>query len=153
LKSSRIVVVAMFVLVLLGSVPGAALAVGSSASVSDASRQEGDNATRRFRFYIRLDAPATGGESVHVRTVSGSANHSDYKRLSRTVTWATGETTKSVEVRVYGDTDKERNEIFRVRLTDPNGIAVSDDTGVGTIRNDDTKNEPPFCSGVCGGGF
>ena len=54
-----------------------------------------------------------------------------------TLTFAPGETTKTVTVAVVGDTVNEPNEAFTVNLSGPTNATVSDAQGQGTITNDD----------------
>ena len=54
------------------------------------------------------------------------------------MTFAPGDTTKTVTVQVNGDTAVEPNETFFVNLSNATGNAtIADDQGVGTIVNDD----------------
>jgi chitinase len=55
-----------------------------------------------------------------------------------TVTFAPGETTKTVNVSVLGDTTHEPNETFNLVLSAPSaGTTISDASGTATIVNDD----------------
>ena len=58
------------------------------------------------------------------------------------MTFAPGETSKTVTVVVLGDTTPEANETFVLSLTSVSGGEVGDGLGVGTIRDDDTKGKP-----------
>src|SRR5207247_4139798 len=60
-----------------------------------------------------------------------------YVSTSGTLTFAAGETSKTVTVVVNGDTTKEANETFNVNLTSPTNATIADSQGVGTILNDD----------------
>ncbi len=54
------------------------------------------------------------------------------------MTFAPGDTSKTVTVQVNGDTAVEPNETFNVNLSNATGNAtILDGTGVGTITNDD----------------
>ena len=60
----------------------------------------------------------------------------DFVATSGTVTFAPGQTVKTVTVKIKGDRVKERNEKFLLRMTGvTNGRAGT--SGTGTIRNDD----------------
>ena len=65
----------------------------------------------------------------------------DYVARSGTLTFTDGQTTKTVNIAVKGDTTVEPNEKFNVRLsgciTSSIGCHIVDDKGVGTIKNDD----------------
>jgi hypothetical protein len=76
--------------------------------------------------------------TVHWSTVNGTARAgSDYYGASGTVTFAAGQTVKTVTVRIKGDRLREATETFRVRLGSPHGATVSDGTAVGRVVNDD----------------
>jgi hypothetical protein len=71
---------------------------------------------------------------------------SDYGSGSGLLTFAPGETTKTIDVAVAGDAINEENETLKVVLTDPTGVPpnnVTDAEGAGTIVD---KNAPPTLS-------
>jgi hypothetical protein len=74
------------------------------------------------------------------RTVDGAAKTSDgdYVARSGTLTFAPGETTKTVTIEVKGDSKKEANETFYLDLFGLSSNALfTKHRGVGTILNDD----------------
>ena len=107
-------------------------------SVNDVSVAEGDSGTKLATFTITRSLP-TGASSVRWTTNNATAvAPGDFVAVPPTsVAFADGESTKSVSVTVKGDTDPERDETFLVRLTSATGANIADDTGVGTITNDD----------------
>jgi hypothetical protein len=75
-------------------------------SVAGASVIEGDSGTITLSFTVSLSAAATSAVTVDYLTVGGSATAgSDYVATSGTLTFAAGETSKTVQVTVNGDTD------------------------------------------------
>src|SRR5262249_43300625 len=62
---------------------------------------------------------------------------SDYVATTGSLTFAPGETSKTVTVAVNGDTLGESDETFYVNLTNPANATCADGQGLGTIRNDD----------------
>ena len=76
---------------------------------------------------------------VNYSTANGTATAgSDYVSVSGTLTFAPGQTSKTLTVWIVGDKKKEANETFNVRLVGNLGPAnIVDGTGVGTIVNDD----------------
>ena len=71
-------------------------------------------------------------------TVSGSAlPGSNYTGASGTLTFAPGQTSKTVHVNVVGETVVEANETFAVNLFAPTRATLFDSQGLDTIRNDD----------------
>jgi hypothetical protein len=112
-------------------------------SISDASVTEGNSGTAPATFNISLSAPASGSVSVNWMTANGTATAAaDYAAGSGTVSFATGETVKTVTVLVNGDTADEPNETFYVNLTSPSGGTLADSQGGGTIQNDDPPAAP-----------
>ena len=86
------------------------------------------------------DALATLSDGeVSIRTANGTATAgSDYASKTGSVTFAPGETMKTITVTVNGDKQRESNETFFVDLfgASSNGfIALS--RAIGTIFNDD----------------
>ncbi len=74
------------------------------------------------------------------RTVNGTATTSDndYIAKSGTLTFAPGETTKTITIEVKGDTKRETNETFYLDLFGLSSNALfTKNRGLGTILNDD----------------
>jgi hypothetical protein len=91
-------------------------------------------------FVVRLDAPSTKSVTVNYSTVAGSAfSRSDYSSASGALTFAPGETAKTVRVTVLDDSVKEDSESFQVVLSNPsNGELGTTAAGTATILD----NEP-----------
>ena len=53
------------------------------------------------------------------------------------MTFSPGQTSKQLSVNIKGDTKRESNETFELRLTQPVNATFADRIGVGTILNDD----------------
>ncbi|MFB9414037.1 choice-of-anchor P family protein [Dactylosporangium matsuzakiense] len=104
-------------------------------SINDVSVNEAaGNAT----FTVTLSAPATAPVTVQYATANGTATAgSDYTASSGTVTFAPGQTSKPVVVPILQDTTDEPAETYTVALTNANGAAVTDGSGLGTIVDDD----------------
>src|SRR5262249_50243937 len=89
-------------------------------------------------FAVRLSAPAAATVSVKYATANGTAvAGSDYTATSGTLSFAPGETSKTISVPVLPDTTIEADETFTVTLSGAAGAAISRAVGTGTIRNDD----------------
>jgi hypothetical protein len=72
--------------------------------------------------------------------VDGTAktSDSDYVAKTGTLTFAPGETTKTITVEVKGDNKREADETFTVELFGASSNALLlDAAGLGTIQNDD----------------
>ena len=73
-------------------------------------------------------------------TVDGTATTSDRDYVARTgtLTFAPGETTKTITISVIGDSKKEADETFYLDLFGLSSNALfTKNRGVGTILNDD----------------
>ncbi|MGB0172072.1 MAG: Calx-beta domain-containing protein, partial [Flavobacteriales bacterium] len=95
-----------------------------------------------FSFDVRIDEAKTEEVRVQYATVDGSATAGeDYIATSGTLTFAPGETKKSIEVEIIVDEWLEPDENFIVALSAPEGGYLRDNIqeAVGTIRNDDTS--------------
>lgn len=112
-----------------------------SLSISDASVLEGFQGTTPATFTISLSASLDHPVSVFVSSADGTATAGeDYDALTLTqVTFAPGETTKSVQVAIRGDRTFEPDETFAVNLSNASGAPINDAQGVGTIRLDDIR--------------
>ena len=140
LRRSR-VVLSCFVLT-VGLVPGIEAQV-SQLSIDDAAVEEGHSGPTLLGFTVTLSPASSQTVTVAHQTENVTAlAGSDYTASSGTLTFAPGQTTRTVLVRVTGDTAVEANETVRVRLSSPSGAALARDTGLGTITNDDTATAP-----------
>ena len=108
-------------------------------SIGDATVREGNAGTSTATFRISRSGDTERSATVVYRTVTGTASGgSDFVEAPETtVSFAAGETTKEVTVAVRGDTIPEGVETFSITLSSPSGGTVADDTGVGTILDDD----------------
>jgi chitinase len=107
-------------------------------SIADLAVAEGNGEHAHFMFTVTLDKAAAGPVSVAYSTSNGTATAgSDYVASSGTVTFAAGETLKTVHVDISGDTVFEGNETFAVTLSNASGASLADATAVGTIVDDD----------------
>lgn len=111
-----------------------------------ADRSEGNAGGMVFSFIVtrggNLGATTTAGFAVTV-TGNSAASGSDFIAgafPTGTVTFAPGETSKTISFSVAGDTLVELDETFRVTLSAAVGTNVSivGTPAVGTIRNDDS---------------
>jgi subtilisin-like proprotein convertase family protein len=108
-------------------------------SIGDAAVTEGHTGTANATFPVTLSAASAETVTVAYATADGTAvAPGDYAATSGTLTFAPGETSKSILVAVNGDTAEEGNETFTVSLGDASGGAgIADGQGVGTITDDD----------------
>ncbi len=94
----------------------------------------GGSGTSIATFQVTLAAPSTQTVTVQYSTSNGTATSgSDYSATSGTLTFAPGETTKTISVVVKNDSLTEGNETFNILLSSPSGAVLTDAAGVGTI--------------------
>ncbi len=107
-------------------------------SIDDASLFEPDSGTAAVTFDVTLSAASANPVTVNYYTGDGSAvSSSDYTAVNGTLTFAPGQTAETVTVNVAGDTIHENDEWFYVNLTAPVSAYILDNTGYGTIIDED----------------
>jgi chitinase len=106
-------------------------------SVSDASVTEGDEGTANATFTVSLLSPATSALSVQYATATDTATSADFQSRSGTVTFAAGQSSKTITVAVKSDVIDEPTETFFVNLSNPSNFDIADGTGEGTITDND----------------
>ena len=116
------------------------------ASVGDAWAAEGTSGASPLPFVVTLsDAPVAGQVvTVTVKSANSTAKAgTDYVALPSTqVTFAAGETAKTVSVSMLGDTGVEGNETVKLSASAV-GAVLSDAAAIGTIVNDDGVTPAP----------
>lgn len=125
---------------------------GTGVAIGSASVSEGDTGgTRSISLPVTLNAKATSTLTV-VATLSngtatgGSVSPADYKpwTAAKTLTFTSGQKTKTVSVSIIPDTTAEDDQTAAVTLTNASsGLAIRTATGTVTIVNDD--GTPPTC--------
>ena len=109
-------------------------ATGPALSVADATAAEGDDSTADF--VVTLDPAATGTVTVDYATADGTATApADYGATSGTLTFAPGETSKTVSVSIVDDTVEDDGETFTFTLDNAAGATLADATATGTVRS------------------
>jgi aryl-phospho-beta-D-glucosidase BglC (GH1 family) len=114
-----------------------------SLSIGDVQVMEGNSGFTDAAFVVSLSAPSGKTVTVNYSTQDGTATApSDYTAASGTLTFAPGETSKTIHIQVRGDTVVEPNETFFVNLSSPTNATIADGQGQGTILNDDVGPAP-----------
>jgi len=107
-------------------------------SPQPASVNEGNAGKVNLAFPVTLSAPATANSTVQYRTVAGTATAGvDYTSLTGTLSFKKGQSSKTVNVKVIGDTNPEANETLILELFNPANIVIGQSSATGTIINDD----------------
>jgi hypothetical protein len=121
-------------------------------SIANVSVAEGNSGTSTASFTVTLSAAATAAVTVNYATADGTAAAgTDYVSATGTLSFAVGETTKSIAVTVNGDTTVEPGETFALNLSAASGATIATASATGTITNDDVA-PPPGGGGGGGGG-
>ncbi len=103
---------------------------------------EGNSGTTNAVFTVTLDTPPSPAASVSVDYdfVSGTAiAGDDFIDATGTITFAPGQTSKTVVVQVKGDRVGEESENFIVRLTDATNAEITGDRAIGWINDDEPR--------------
>jgi hypothetical protein len=112
-------------------------------SIASATVTEGNAGTQVVNVTVTLSAASATPVTVQYATQDGTATAGvDYVARSGALTFAAGETSKTIAVTVNGDTAFEGDETFRVLLSSPTGSAIADGSATVTITNDDTRPPP-----------
>ena len=74
--------------------------------------------------------------AYETRDGSAQAGH-DYTAKTGTLTFAAGETSKTLAVALLDDAVDDGGETFTVSLSNPTGAVIADGEAVGTIENSD----------------
>lgn len=109
-------------------------------SPTSTSLTEGDSGSQSLTFTVSLSASATSAVTVNYATANGTATSgSDYTSTSGKLSFAVGETSKTINVPVLGDTSVESNETFTLTLSSPSGATLgSAVNATATIMNNDS---------------
>ena len=109
-------------------------------SVNDAQASEENDAT--INFVVRLDPAADGAVSVEYATSDGSAKAgNDYTGTSGTLTFAPGETAKTVAIAILDDDTEENDETLTLTLSNAPNAEIKDTTATGTISDDEADEQ------------
>jgi hypothetical protein len=109
-----------------------------SVKINDVSIVEGDSGNQDLTFTLTLSKPSGAPTSVKFATGGGTATAgTDYVSKTGRLGFPAGITSRAIRIPIVGDVAVEPNETFRVTLTAPRGLKITDATGVGRIQNDD----------------
>ena len=109
-----------------------------SLTINDVRVFEGDTGTVNAVFTVTASTTSTTAFSVTYSTADNTATAGvDYTAVSGTLTFAPGQTTRTITVPIIGDLLMEANETFFVNLNVPTGATIADPQGIGIIVDDD----------------
>jgi len=120
-----------------------------SISINSPSTTEGNSGTKNLSFTVSLSAASGKTITVDYSTADGTATtaDNDYVAISTTtLTFNPGETSKTINVTINGDTKDEIDETFTINLASATNATIATASGTGTITNDDTSPTVQFVS-------
>ncbi|HYV37018.1 MAG TPA: Calx-beta domain-containing protein, partial [Gemmataceae bacterium] len=112
----------------------------TSLSVNDVSVVEGTNVQTTATFTVTLSAP-NNSQPVYVQYATGNGTATapnDYQGTSGSLTFAPGQTSRTVTINIAADPITESTETFTLNLSNPVNATISRAQGTGTIIEDDT---------------
>ena len=116
------------------------VAASSVLSVADAEASEEDDTA--VEFVVTLAPASSDTVTVDYATSDGTAAAgSDYTATSGTLTFAAGDTTKTVSVPIADDTVDDGGETFTLTLSNASGAGLGDAEATGTILNAEAAAE------------
>ena len=110
-------------------------------SIDDVTHAEGNTANTLFLFTVTLSGRSGSTVTASFAITDGTATvaGNDYLDSGGRLTFAPGETSKTISVAVRTDTVSEPTETFTVDLSNPTNATLADAQGLGTITDDDSK--------------
>ena len=122
---------------LAAGTPSLAVRDAYGGGVQEPSQEQVDSGTDApLSFHVVLSKTSASAVTVDYTTRDGTATAgADYVAASGTLTFAPGETVKTVEVRVLPDSHDEGSETLSLVLSNASGAAIGDAEGIGTISN------------------
>ena len=117
-----------------------------SIAAASASKAEGNGGATAFTFVVTRSGDSSSAQSVAWSVAGSGANPASAADFAGgasptgSVSFAIGETVRTVTVNVQGDTTGEANEEFTITLANPSpGLAIGTASATGTIQDDDTS--------------
>ena len=124
-------------------------------ATANLSKPEGNSGTTSYSFTVSRSGATTGTTTVGWSLAGGgvagtvpttAADFAPGAPLAGTITFASGQTARTLTIPVLGDTNPEGgfNESFTLTLANPTqGVAITATTATGTIREDDAITGGP----------
>jgi uncharacterized repeat protein (TIGR01451 family) len=105
---------------------------------------EGNAGSQTALLTVNLSAPSGKTVGVDYATADGTATQPlDYTPASGRMTFAPGETSKTIAVSIHGDPEVELNETLSVQLSSASNAGIGTAAGTISIINDDSLLPPP----------
>ena len=123
-----------------------------SLSIDDILVLEGNAGAVNRTLTVNLSAASGQTVTVNYATADGTATQpADYTNTSGTLTFTPGQTSRTIDVPVIGETVPEANETFFVNLSGAVNATIADNQAQVTIANDDvpvTVNPATLANGT-----
>jgi Ca2+-binding RTX toxin-like protein len=119
-----------------------------------ADQAEGNAGTTAFTFTVTRTGNTAGTSSAAWSVTSPLASGADFQGgtlPSGTVSFAAGETTRTITINVNGDVSPELDEGFTVTLASPSGAVILNASATGVIRNDEVLDGTANADTITGG--
>jgi hypothetical protein len=109
-------------------------------SVGNVAVLEGNVGAQRAAVVVSLSEPHGSRVTVDYRTINGTATAGrDYNAVSGKLTFAKGETSKTIQIPVIGDRVPEVDKAFSLKLSDAKHAKIANRTTVVTILDDEPR--------------
>lgn len=107
-------------------------------SINNVTVVEGNAGSTNAVFTVTLSPASSQTVTVDYSTSNGTAiDPADYQFVSGTLTFTSGQTTRTITVPIVGDTVPEPTETFFVNLVNATNATIATPQGAGTINDDD----------------
>jgi serralysin len=111
---------------------------GPVATINDVQVDEGDNGTKQMIFTVTVTGTVNGTVQLNYTTVNGTATTADFTTTSGTLNFTSAGRRRSSSNH-WRSRERGRPDFF-IKLTadtDSAAVAIADDTGTGTIQDND----------------
>ena len=116
--------------------------------INNISILEGNSGTKTGTVTVNLNAVTDKTVTVNYTTANNNAIAGiDYTATSGQLSFAPGETTKTITVTVFGDNIAEANESFFVNLSNPTNSLIDPNAGQGIVTITDDEPHPIILGG------
>ena len=114
------------------------VALDPELSISDVIELEGNDGTKTAILTVTLNRESNTQITVDYTTANGTATAGeDFTAKTGTLTFAPGQTEKTIVIDIIGDNRTESDETFTIALSNPSGATIADGQGTVTITTDD----------------
>lgn len=150
MKASKCLFIVFFSLFLFAcqEESGPSSTVLPNLSVENAFQEEGNTGESLLEFFITLSNTSSEEVTVEFITTNGTAMiNEDFKLASGQLSFAAGETQKSVVVELIPDEEEEEDESFELLIFNVVNATIAKSKAEGVILNDDGDGMGEECPG------